>query len=209
LSFNAGFINSTGVMGFTHKAISHVTGTVTLNAIALSQASEMLETGMLVGAFFIGAVACGAIVGGTTLKFGRRYGVALLLESTMLLGAWHSFRLGSRGGEFLAAMACGLQNAMVASMSGSIVRTTHLTGIVTDLGHICGDWLCGRKVIDKHPLLLFIVFLAFYAGAMAGAFLYPQMGYLNILFASVLTGLLGLIYLGLRIFYGKVKKVPS
>ena len=31
-------------------------------------------------------------------------------------------------------MACGLQNSMIATYSGSVIRTTHLTGLVSDIG---------------------------------------------------------------------------
>ena len=38
----------------------------------------------------------------------------------------------------LVAAACGLQNAMCTSHFGAIIRTTHLTGTVTDIGSTLG-----------------------------------------------------------------------
>ena len=46
-------------------------------------------------------------------------------------------------GALLAAMACGLQNAMVTTYSGALVRTTHLSGMFTDLGIGLGHLLRG------------------------------------------------------------------
>jgi hypothetical protein len=37
-------------------------------------------------------------------------------------------------GMYLAACACGLQNAMISTYSGAVVRTTHLSGMFTNLG---------------------------------------------------------------------------
>ena len=43
-------------------------------------------------------------------------------------------------------MACGLQNSMVATYSGAVIRTTHLTGLTSDMGAAIGNWLAGRPV---------------------------------------------------------------
>ena len=200
LAFNAGFINSTGLMGFDHKTISHLTGTVTLSAIAVSKYEGIFETGTLVGSFFAGATLSGVIIGGMSLKFGRRYGIALILESLLLFLAWNLFKNHSHAGEFLAAMACGLQNALVTTLSGAVIRTTHLTGVVTDLGNIFGNFLCGRNIDNKHPFLLFMLLLFFFTGALAGAFSFVHYGLDNILYSSLFTLLLGSIYLAIKIF---------
>jgi uncharacterized membrane protein YoaK (UPF0700 family) len=46
---------------------------------------------------------------------------------------------------FWASAACGLQNAMVSTYSGAIIRTTHITGTVTDLGAMIGQYLRGHR----------------------------------------------------------------
>ena len=199
LAFNAGFINSTGLMGFDHKTISHLTGTVTLSAIALSKYEGIFETGTLVGSFFAGATLSGVIIGGMTLKFGRRYGVALIFEGVLLFLAWNLFKNHSHAGEFLAAMACGLQNALVTTLSGAVIRTTHLTGVVTDLGNIFGNFLCGRNIDNKHPFLLFMLLFSFFTGALAGAISFVTYELDNILFSSLFTLLLGSVYLVIRL----------
>lgn len=77
-------------------------------------------------AFCVGAMLSGLVIQDQTLKLGRRYGVALALEAALLLLAIPLFKQQQMQGALLAAMACGLQNAMVTTYSGARVRTTHL-----------------------------------------------------------------------------------
>ena len=130
LALNAGFINSVALLSFANNAVSHVTGTATIAADALVRGhwQTLANTGLIVICFLLGAIISGAIVGNEALRMGRRYGVALLLESILLALAWYGFRQGAFYAELCASAACGLQNAMVATYSGSVIRTTHLTG---------------------------------------------------------------------------------
>ena len=47
----------------------------------------------------------------------------------------------------------GTQNGMVTTVSTSIVRTTHLTGIATDAGLVLGRALHRALVSGKRPLM--------------------------------------------------------
>ena len=101
--------------------------------------SESLkEACFLVFAFLIGAYACGLLIDKNQVHFlGKAfYGLALVLNSTCLvLGAFLPGRLLP---VCFVAAACGLQNAMCTSHFGAIIRTTHLTGTVTDIGSTLG-----------------------------------------------------------------------
>lgn len=59
----------------------------------------------------------------------------------------------------MASFACGMQNALVTTYSGAVVRTTHLTGLFTDFGIMLGEVLEGKE-IDKRRLLLFILIIS-------------------------------------------------
>lgn len=137
LAWNAGLINAVGLMGFSHEAISHISGVTTQSGLALSRGdlSVTAHLGAVILAFFAGAVASGAIIGDSTLRLGRRYGVALGVESALLFFAMLSLRNEGLYGQYLASAACGLQNALATTYSGAVVRTTHVTGVVTDLRH--------------------------------------------------------------------------
>ncbi|WP_156312572.1 DUF1275 family protein [Marinagarivorans algicola] len=58
----------------------------------------------------------------------------------------------------MASSACGLQNALITIYSGAVIRTTHTTGIFTDLGIMLGSKLRGEP-FDKRKALLFLVII--------------------------------------------------
>lgn len=122
---------------------SHVTGSTSNMAFQIEryhagETSESLqEACWLVFSFLLGAYACGLLIDHNYVHLGKTfYGFALLLTSTLLLLS--SFLGGRLLPACLVAAACGLQNAMCTSHFGGIVRTSHVTGTVTDLGSILG-----------------------------------------------------------------------
>ena len=89
LAFVAGIVNAVGLLGFHQQAVTHLTGTTTLLAAALASLywPGVLHFGATIGAFVSGTVLSGFIIQDSTLQLGRRYGVALLLESILLCAA--------------------------------------------------------------------------------------------------------------------------
>ena len=96
------------------------------------------EACLLVLSFLIGAYACGLLIDKNQVHFlGKAfYGLALVLNSSLLVSA--AFIPGRLLPVCLVAAACGLQNAMCTSHFGAIIRTTHVTGTVTDIGSTLG-----------------------------------------------------------------------
>jgi len=74
-------------------------------------------------------------------------------------------------------MACGLQNAMVATYSGAVIRTTHLTGLTSDMGAAIGNWLAGRSINKATLGFQAIIWYCFCGGGTVGAFLFAKVGY--------------------------------
>lgn len=196
LAMNAGFINSIALLSFANNAVSHVTGTATIAADALvkGQPDVVFHTGAIVLSFIFGAILSGMIVGREALKLGRRYGIALLLESALLFLAWYAFRQNLQYAEWLASAACGLQNAMVATYSGSVIRTTHLTGIVSDIGSSIGNFLVGRGLPKAQVSLQTSIFFAFLMGAGVGSVVFRYVGYDAVLINGIWVGLVALAY---------------
>ena len=199
----AGMVNVVGYLGFEHQAVTHLTGTTTLlgEAVAKRDLRAISHLAGVALAFMAGAALSGMIVQDSTLKLGRRYGVALLLESLLLFAAIPLFRQGQLAGALLAAMACGLQNAMVTSYSGSLVRTTHLSGMFTDLGIGLGHLLRGMPLPVRRLTLSGLIISGFLAGGILGAWLFARFQYRALLVPSVLTGLTGIGYAGYRHWY--------
>lgn len=202
LTCAAGSINAVGFLGMHHQAISHMSGSVTVlsNELATGQFSPALYAMGVVGSFFAGSVLSAAIIRQEALKLGRRYGVALVIESVLLLVACRLLMTGHRSGDCLAAMACGLQNAMATHYSGAIIRTTHMSGIITDLGITVGLKLTGGPVDARRAGLYLVLFAGFFTGGILGSLGYIYMGFETLLFPAALTGVAGCGYFGFKQF---------
>lgn len=196
LAFIAGIVNVVGLLGFEHQAITHLTGNTSLlaEAVATLNLSEMLHFVALIGAFVAGTVLSGFLIQDSTLQFGRRYGVALLLVSLLLFAAIPLLNDNSAYGMYAAACACGLQNAMVSTYSGAVVRTTHLSGMFTDLGIFLGHALRGLSVDTRRVWLCFLVISGFLCGGIAGTLFFQAFGYYALLFPASLTALVSIAY---------------
>ena len=196
LAFSAGIVNCVALLGFVNHSVSHVTGSVSLFAegVATGNLSRAAQTGFIVLFFFLGSVLSGFLVQHESLKMGRRYGVALAFESGLLFLATYLFYQHSFAGELAASMACGLQNALVATYSGSAIRTTHLTGTVSDLGAEIGYALRGSRFNKKQFQLQLAIFIGFLAGGVVGAWLFSAIAYSAFLLPAMIVLLASGIY---------------
>lgn len=196
LAFVAGMVNVVGFLSFEHQAVTHLTGTTSMLGAALAEGrwEAAGHLGMMILAFLTGAGLSGMIIQDSTLRLGRRYGVALILESVFLCVAVVLLRRQQVAGTWLAACACGLQNAMATTYSGSVIRTTHLSGMFTDLGIFLGHWLRGLAVDGRRLRISILIITAFLTGGVAGAAAFHRLGYDTLLIPSAITGLAGTGY---------------
>ncbi len=206
LTLGAGMINAVGFLGVHHQAITHLTGTVSIMGIESARADYSMagRAFLVIVFFFLGAVLSGFIIQQSSLRLGRRYGVALTIESLLLLAAVYYFQRDAFTGDYLASMACGLQNALATGYSGAVIRTTHLTGIVTDLGLASGHFLRHQPVDWSRFRLHSALLLGFFAGSVIGALGFTRHGYNTLLAPAVLTGIAGLGYT----LYRHFRRVP-
>lgn len=210
LAVTAGTINAVGFLGVHHQSLSHMSGTVTVLGMELARTNYgvALHALAILTAFFAGCLLSGMIIAQGRLRLGRRYGVVLSLESTALFLAVYFLRQGANAGDYLAALACGLQNAMVTTYSGSTMRTTHMTGMVTDIGIACGHFLRGAAVDWFRFRLYGVLLLGFFAGGVIGALGYGRFGYDTLLFPAVLSGVAGLGYTAIK-HYERQHRAPT
>lgn len=195
LSAVAGCVNAVAV-GSAYHAVTHMSGTVFAVSAELAHGSRdvAMRAAAVVVSFFVGATLSGALIRQQTLHAGRRYGVALIIEGVLLTGAWVGVRANHVSGEVLAAMACGLQNALATSYSGAILRTTHMTGIVTDLGIAIGHWLAREPMEWFRVRLHLVLLLGFTSGGAMGAFGFSLLGANTLLIPAVTVFCAGLAY---------------
>jgi uncharacterized membrane protein YoaK (UPF0700 family) len=196
LAFVAGIVNVVGLVGFEHQAVTHLTGATTLLAAALSSLdlSAALRFAAVIGSFLAGAVLSGFIIQDSVLQLGRRYGVALLIESCLLCAAVPLLDQRRVLGLAAAAGACGLQNAMVSAYSGATVRTTHVSGMFTDLGIFLGHKLRGLPVDSRRLRLCALIISGFLCGGIAGAAAFRRLGNAALFIPGSLTALTAIFY---------------
>ena len=202
LALVAGFVNSSGFV-LLGTFTSHVTGSVgrLANDVASSQWGAATLATLFVVAFFAGAFAASILIEAQRSRVSRAYGLSLLVES-VALGVFVAVALTMprdqpRILDAEAAILCfamGMQNSLVTNLSGAVIRTTHLTGVVTDLGIESARWhywLFQRSQGARGPrpspvkaLLLLTILSAFTLGAISGALFTSNRGPSAILLPS-------------------------
>ncbi|MFM1850959.1 MAG: hypothetical protein RIS54_643 [Verrucomicrobiota bacterium] len=192
----AGCVNAMGFLGLHHQALSHMSGTATIIStdLARGELSLAAHAALVLAWFFLGCVLSAVIIRQSVLQAGRRYGVALMIEAVLLAGAALLLRQGANAGDYLAAVACGLQNALATTYSGAVIRTTHVTGILTDLGIAAGLGLRGEPVDLRRVTLHLILFAGFLAGGIVGGAAFLRFSYDALFGPAALTGLAGAAY---------------
>jgi hypothetical protein len=95
---------------------------------------------------------------------------------------------------YLICLGCGLQNGMCTTFSGAVIRTTHVTGILTDIGLIIGQAIFHertRKHLWKLKILI-PLYISFCCGGIIGWFAFELMQNKAIIPPCAIIGCLGL-----------------
>lgn len=196
LAINAGMINVLGLVTVLHQSVSHMTGNVSVLAMALLDLRwhTVFYLALVVLCYVIGSFYSGFILGNSHLRFGRRYGLPLSLVAFFIVMCWLFIPYFPRYGLLWACAAMGVQNAMVSHYKGTIIRTTHLSGVLTDLGLALGYRARGLVVESKRIILHVLIFLGFLIGGIIASIIYPYFGLNAFLLPAGLSLLLSLTY---------------
>ncbi len=209
LAFVAGAANAGGFLA-VGQYTSHMTGIVSRVADDLVLGNVTLAIAGLgaLTAFTMGAMTTAAMVNwGLRRHLRSAYSLPLVVESAALLV------FGFFGAAIdlltplfmpltivLLCFIMGLQNAVITKISRAEIRTTHITGLVTDLGIELGKLLylnrskvrvpvrADRKRLQLQTLLI----SAFFGGGLLGALGFKHLGYVTTVPLAVLLGLLAL-----------------
>lgn len=196
LAMVAGLVNSIGLLGFKHQSISHLSGTATLLGTGLVNSTffDVLHLTLVLFSFLIGSAISGYFLRGGALKLGLNYSGLLSLEAVFLLASIFFLTKDSLYGHYLASAACGLQNALATTYSGAVIRTTHVTGIFTDLGIMLGAKLRGEKFERRKAVLFLLIISGFILGGTFGAFLYSVLEFRALFVPAGICLILALAY---------------
>lgn len=164
LAAQAGLINAGGFLA-CHRFVTHTTGFATFFGVEFAQGNYRTAFNMLaVPIFFLlGTIVSAFFIDRKSAHYERpRFDVVLTIMSLIL---WSVSILGARGifGVFgepfensrdfglltLLCLSSGLQNALTTTATSSVVRTTHLTGMTTDLGLGIAKVIWGNKIENK------------------------------------------------------------
>jgi uncharacterized membrane protein YoaK (UPF0700 family) len=196
LAINAGMINVLGLISLLHQSVSHMTGNVSLLAIALIDHDyrAVLFLILIIISYVLGSSFSGYILGNSHFKLGRRYGIPLSLVTLFIVLCWLFIPYYPRYALLWACCAMGVQNAMVSHYRGAIIRTTHLSGVLTDLGLSLGYWFKGLHTENKKVILHALIFFGFIIGSIVAAFSYPYLQLAAFLVPAFLSLFLTLVY---------------
>lgn len=193
LAFQGGYVNAGGFLA-VHRFVSHVTGFATWVGLEFAQQHYLDAFGMLLVPMFYMA---GSMISAWFIERRRiqslrpRYGLVLNLITTFFFVSWLLGELNFFGpfGQafnyqsdyillFLLSMSCGLQNAVISSASGAVVRTTHLTGITTDLGiGLVRLWTLRKQIDIKEVFANWFragTIISFVTGSIIGALFFTH-----------------------------------
>ena len=196
LAVNAGMINVLGLVTVLHQSVSHMTGNVSMLAMALLkwQPETILYLILVILCYVIGSFYSGFILGNSQFKLGSRYGLPLSLVAFFILLCWLLLPYFPRYALLWACAAMGIQNAMVSHYKGTIIRTTHLSGVLTDLGLALGYRLRGLKVERRRIILHLLILFGFFIGGLLASVIYPYLKLHAYLVPVMLSWTLSLIY---------------
>ncbi|ATO20434.1 DUF1275 family protein [Acinetobacter sp. LoGeW2-3] len=196
LAVNAGMINVLGLITVLHQSVSHMTGNVSMLAMALVnwEPNHIVYLVLVTACYVIGSMYSGLILGNSHFQLGRLYGYPLSLVAFFILLSWVLLPYFPRYGLLWACTAMGVQNAMVSHYKGTIIRTTHLSGVLTDLGLSLGYKLRGLEVESRRTILHLLILIGFLIGGVLASWIYPSLKLNAFLIPAALSLSLSLIY---------------
>ncbi|ENX16196.1 hypothetical protein F895_01787 [Acinetobacter sp. CIP 64.2] len=196
LALNAGMVNVLGLFTVLHQSVSHMTGNVSMLAMSLLdwQPEHFIYLSLVILCFVIGSFYSGLILGNGNVAFGRRYGLPLSLVAIFLFLTWLLLPYFPRYGLLWACAAMGVQNAMVSHYRGAIIRTTHLSGVLTDIGLALGYKARGLNVEKRRIFLHLLIFIGFLCGGLIASVLYPYLNLQTFLIPAGLSLAMSLAY---------------
>lgn len=204
LSFVAGVVNVAGFLA-VQKLTTNVTGHFAffVDEVFKQNFWEGLNYFLYILFFFLGSFFSSFSIE-LTSKINDRliYRIPVVAESLILISvAIFGQEIISKAPNILAyslLFAMGLQNSLVTTISNATVRTTHLTGLFTDLGIELSQLFFYKLKEQKDKLyssikLRLTIISFFFLGGLFGGIMYAKVNLYVLVFAGILL-LIGLIY---------------
>jgi len=155
LAFNAGFVNGCCLSGLvtadsTKPSVAAVTASFTNSALGMARGDmDQFQFFFKVILSFMSGSTIAALtnprpvpfsISSSTYDWSFAIGAILLCTAGSLLGREHTVRLGV----YFATMANGIQNSVTSTMTDKLCRTSHFSGVTSDIGTFLGQCLRGN-----------------------------------------------------------------
>ncbi len=201
----AGGVNAGGFLLLSDYT-SHMTGHLSQlsGGLVLQNIMTIIESFAVVLSFTLGAAMSSAMIAwGQLHRLRICYALPLGVQGVLLVGLalieGLPPEIAPRVGLLTVAFVMGLQNATITRISGARIRTSHATGLITDMGIEIGRALyrlvSPRSGVrqDTAKLWLFIQLItAFILGGVAGAVAHGMIGWAFAILPGVLLLVLAL-----------------
>lgn len=173
LSLLSGIVNMTTLLIFATPS-AHMTGNLShfLLAIASGNLEQAVHLLVLIGCFCVGGICCGLIFSEKIFRLANRYGVLLMgISGILWLSDWYQWQSYWL---YLLTFTVGLQNGLFIYYRGMIVRSSHFTGYLTDIGFALGRLFRGYSEEWEKIIFYLSSILCFLGG---GLIAYSMMQY--------------------------------
>lgn len=212
LSFVAGIVNVVGVLSLGILT-TNVTGHFAFFAEEMlkNEYSKAISFLLFILFFLTGAFVSNFIVEiSLRKKVKSAHAIPMYFEIAILCFIvlskdWFFFVNNQEYIAYILLFAMGLQNALVTQISQSTVRTTHLTGLFTDLGIELSQLFFYKKTpvykkLKRNISLRLSIIFFFFLGCTIGGFLYTFIK-LDALLLAVLALVMAIFYDNIRFYY--------
>ena len=189
-AFVAGVINVAGMvafLAFTTNITGHVANLA--NHFVQQNFREVIVFMIWLIVFFAGTFLANFIIRSLEHKsLYRAHATPVVIEIIVLLfvavyGA-HFYQETQLEREIIIGallFSIGLQNSMVSTVSGGLIKSSHLTGLFTDLGGDVSEWLhpsTGKTTAVRNRIYVRITILSFYfIGCIAGGYFFDRFNF--------------------------------
>ena len=205
LALNSGFINGCCLSGAVSangakQAVAAVTASWTNSALGMASGNmeQFGFLGKVIVAFMSGSIVAGYLNPSPTLFDVKTSAYALplaigcgaLVIAAQLINSADSVKTAF----LLCALANGIQNSVTSTLTGNLCRTSHYSGITSDMGTFIGQILGGNKA-NIYKLKVFMGLAAcFWTGGYVSYSIGKEFGSSSLLFAAGLYAAIIALY---------------